>query len=51
MELALEGSLAHIHDLVGKYFRRGVYVGQCSSHAVGASPVDAYTDAGCGDSP
>lgn len=52
MELALEGSLAHIHDLVREFFGVGFMLGsRCGSLAVGTSTVDAYTDAGRGDSP
>ena len=50
--IAVKTVAGYIHDFVRKFFGVGFLLGsRCGSLAVGASPVDAYTDGGRGDGP
>ena len=50
--IAVKTAAGYIHDFVRKFFGVGFMLGsRCGSLAVGASPVDAYTDGGRGDGP
>ena len=50
--IAVKTAAWYIHDFVRKFFGVGFMLGsRCGSLAVGASPVDAYTDGGRGDGP